>query len=266
MTAGAWGIGVDSRIGAEQVVAMARLAEELSYSSFWFNVIGAEPDPLLLLAKVLGGTRRIEVGVGVVPLHLFPPEEVAERLRRNNIDAQRAILGLGSGAAQERPLRLVRTGLQMARSVSPQLRLAVGGSGTRMLELGATHADALVLSMMPFSRASFAHATISQTAETRSFHPSIYVYHRVTPDTVHGATLIEAEMISNGAWGAGDPPPSPEELLGTIGDDVSVNLNRYPSAWRPVLRPLIGPSSEADSLPKLLERFAPAAGTMPDRS
>ncbi|MEU6147530.1 LLM class flavin-dependent oxidoreductase [Streptomyces sp. NPDC047081] len=252
-----WGIGVDSRAGPNRVLELAQLADSLGYTSFWFNVIGADQDPFPMLEAVVAGTERIDVGIGVIPLDLHPPGRLSERLSGLSFDVRRAILGLGSGAARERPLGLVKAGLEQVRSAIPELRLAVGGMGPRMISLGAAQADALVLSMMPFGRAHAAQQRISAGAGAL---PAVYAYHRVTTDTEHGQDMILAEMVSHGALPDDAPPPGPDDLLGTVArshQDVAAGLTRYPHSWRPVLRPLARADRE---LPDLFRRFAPVPG------
>jgi len=258
-----WGIGVDSRLGPDGVLELPQLADFLGYSSFWFNVVSADQDPLRLLETVLRGTKCIDVGIGVIPLDLYPPRRLSERLSRLSFDARRTIVGLGSGGARERPLQLVKAGLEHVRSAVPQLRLAVGGIGPRMLSLGAARADALVLSMMPLARAESVQQLISTAAQAP---PTLYAYHRVTPDTERGPELIHAEMVSHGAWPAQAPPPGPDELLGTVAGSrqgIAAGLTRYPPTWRPVLRPLVRDGRE---LQQVFRQFAPVHVPHPAKS
>jgi hypothetical protein len=76
------GIAVFAGIPPEVIRASAREAEALGYRSFWVN----HPptlDGLAALAVAARETRRIEVGVGVIPLHNRGPESIIEGVRTN---------------------------------------------------------------------------------------------------------------------------------------------------------------------------------------
>jgi alkanesulfonate monooxygenase SsuD/methylene tetrahydromethanopterin reductase-like flavin-dependent oxidoreductase (luciferase family) len=257
----AWGIGVNSRIGAGRVRELARLAESLGYSSFWFNAIGPEPDPVHLLEAVSRETNGILIGAGVVPLDVFPPLLLRARMLAAHVDWDRVIFGLGSGAAKTHPLGLVKSGLECVQTAAPGARLAVGGTGPRMLQLGTRQADALVLSMVSPARARWVRTHVETAAHAEMQTPTVYLYYRVTSDRTHGAELLTEEMISHGAWPAGSRRrPAPDELLGGVGataEQVSRQLDQYPSSWCPVLRPLV--TDDAGALAEEFRRFAPAS-------
>src|SRR5438034_9221521 len=64
----------------EIIRASAREAEGLGYSSFWVNHPGAT-DGLAALALAAKETRRIELGIGVIPLHTRGPDSIVQGVR-----------------------------------------------------------------------------------------------------------------------------------------------------------------------------------------
>src|SRR2546426_7789939 len=64
----AHGFAMFAATAPEVIRAAAREAEALGYGSFWVNHPGST-DGLASLAQAAGETRRIELGIGVIPLH-----------------------------------------------------------------------------------------------------------------------------------------------------------------------------------------------------
>ncbi|MBI1960271.1 MAG: LLM class flavin-dependent oxidoreductase, partial [Candidatus Rokubacteria bacterium] len=79
----------------EVIRASAREAEALGYSSFWVNHPGAT-DGLVALAVAAGETRRLEIGIGVIPLHTRGPASIVQGVRANALSLDRLLLGVGS--------------------------------------------------------------------------------------------------------------------------------------------------------------------------
>ena len=76
----ATGFAVFAGTKPENIYAAAREAERLGFASFWVNHPGAT-DGLAALAQAAGQTRRIELGIGVIPLHTRGPESIAQGVR-----------------------------------------------------------------------------------------------------------------------------------------------------------------------------------------
>src|SRR5216117_2050210 len=99
--------------------ASAREAEGLGYSSFWVNHPGAT-DGLAALALAAGETRRIELGIGVIPLHTRGPDSIVQGVHANGLPLDRLLLGVGSPNPDG--LKRVRAGIAELRSqLSPRL-------------------------------------------------------------------------------------------------------------------------------------------------
>src|SRR3990172_9244508 len=131
------GFAVFAGIASEIVRASAREAEGLGYSSFWVNHPGAT-DGLVALAAAAQETRRIELGIGVIPLHTRGPDSIVQGVRANALPLDRLLLGVGS--PNPGALGRVRAGIAELRS-ELQVRLVVAALGPQMCRLAGEIAD-----------------------------------------------------------------------------------------------------------------------------
>ncbi len=128
----------------EVVGASAREAEALAYSSFWVNYPGAI-DGLAALALAARETERIDLGIGVIPLHSRGPDSIAQGVRANALPLRRLLLGVGS--ANPGALKRVREGIAMLRTHLP-VRLVVAALGPQMCRLAGEVADAVLFNWL----------------------------------------------------------------------------------------------------------------------
>jgi len=80
----ATGFAVFAGVAPEIIRASAREAEARGLASFWVNHPGPV-DGLGSLAHAAAETRRIDLGVGVIPLHTRGPEAIVEGVRQHGI-------------------------------------------------------------------------------------------------------------------------------------------------------------------------------------
>src|SRR5499425_1564450 len=80
---------------SEIIRASAKEAEQLGYTSFWVNHPGST-DGLAALAHAAGETRRIALGVGVIPLHTRGPAAIVQGVKATALPPDRLLLGVGS--------------------------------------------------------------------------------------------------------------------------------------------------------------------------
>src|SRR3989441_1523486 len=106
----AQGFALFAGVSPSIVTAAAREAETLGYTSFWVNHPGAT-DGLVSLAQAAGATRKIDLGIGVIPLHTRAPESIVEGVRSQALPLHRLPPGVGS--PKPRALPRVRPGLEM---------------------------------------------------------------------------------------------------------------------------------------------------------
>src|SRR5256884_5746651 len=124
--------------------ARAREAEGLGYSSFWVNHPGAT-DGLVALALAARETRRIELGIGVIPLHTRGPESIVQGVRSNALPLGRLLLGVGS--PNPGALRRVRDGIAALGS-QLSTRLVVAALGPQMCRLAGEVADGVLFNWL----------------------------------------------------------------------------------------------------------------------
>ena len=138
------GFALFAGTASEIVRASAQEAEALGYHSFWVNHPGPT-DGLVRLAVAAKATQRIELGIGVIPLHTRGPESIVEGVRANGLPLDRLLLGVGSpnpGA------------LQRARSAIAELRsqlsarLIMAALGPKMCHLAGEVADGVLFNWL----------------------------------------------------------------------------------------------------------------------
>lgn len=126
------------------ISASALEAEALGYSSFWVNHPGAT-DGLAALAVAARETRRIELGIGVIPLHTRGPDSIVQGVQDNGLPLDRLLLGVGS--PNPGSLGRVREGLAAIRA-RLSTRLVVAALGPRMSHLAGEIADGVLFNWL----------------------------------------------------------------------------------------------------------------------
>lgn len=119
-------------------------AEGLGYASFWVNHPG-KTDGLVPLGLAAGETGRIELGVGVIPLHTRAPESIVEGVRGNALPLDRLLLGVGSPNPDA--LKRVRAGIGELRAQLPT-RLILAALGPQMCRLAGEIADGVLFNWL----------------------------------------------------------------------------------------------------------------------
>jgi alkanesulfonate monooxygenase SsuD/methylene tetrahydromethanopterin reductase-like flavin-dependent oxidoreductase (luciferase family) len=170
------GFAVFAGVSPEIIRACAREAEAAGYRSFWVNHPGPV-DGLGSLAHAAAETRRVDLGVGVIPLHTRGPESIAEGVRAHALPAARLLLGVGSpnpGALQR-----VRDGVAALRARVPT-RIVVAALGPRMCELAGEVADGVLFNWLTpeYARRSADLVRAGARAAGRPA-PRLYAYVRV---------------------------------------------------------------------------------------
>src|SRR2546426_6626734 len=122
------GFAVAANVKAEVVAAAAREAEGAGYTSFWVNHPGPF-DGLGALATAARETRRLGLGIGVIPLHTRGPQSIVEGARAHALPLDRLWLGVGS--PNPKSLDRVRDGVAALRK-ELRTKLVVAALGPRM--------------------------------------------------------------------------------------------------------------------------------------
>ncbi len=168
--------------------AVAREAEGLRYSSFWVNHPGPI-DGLAALAAAAKETRRIDLGIGVIPLNTRGPESIVEGVRANALPLDRLLLGVGS--PNPGALDRVRTGIAELRS-KLSARLIVAALGPRMCRVAGEVADGVLLNWLTPEHARLSAEWVRAGAAAAGRQPpTLYAYVRLALGAAAGARLEE---------------------------------------------------------------------------
>ncbi|MDR2857612.1 MAG: TIGR03620 family F420-dependent LLM class oxidoreductase [Novosphingobium sp.] len=140
------------------LVAFARRLEEWGYGTLWIND-GMGSDPMVLAARILAGTGRLQVALGVANIYSRDPTTmIGAQYGLNEQWGGRFLLGMGAshafivegmrGHTYARPVATMRAYLEaMAALAYPgpppaeKPRTVIAALGPKMLELARTHAD-----------------------------------------------------------------------------------------------------------------------------
>jgi len=170
------GFAVFAGIAPEIIRASAREAEGLGYTSFWVNHPGAT-DGLVALAAAAQETRRIELGIGVIPLHTRGPDSIVQGVRANALPLDRLLLGVGSPNPDA--LKRVRAGTAELRS-QLSARLVVAALGPQMCRLAGEIADGVLFNWLtPEHARRSAEWVRAGAAAARRQPPTLFAYVRV---------------------------------------------------------------------------------------
>lgn len=170
------GFAVFAGVSPEIIRASAREAEALGYRSFWVNHPGPV-DGLGALAQAAAETRRLDLGVGVIPLHTRGPESIIEGVRTHALAPGRLLLGVGSPNPEA--LKRVRDGVAALRA-KLSTRVIVAALGPRMCRLAGEVADGVLFNWLTpeYAKRSAELVRAGAQAAGRPM-PRLYAYIRV---------------------------------------------------------------------------------------
>jgi|ERR1051326_2480590 alkanesulfonate monooxygenase SsuD/methylene tetrahydromethanopterin reductase-like flavin-dependent oxidoreductase (luciferase family) len=124
--------------------AVAREAESLGYRQFWVNHPG-NVDGLASLAHAAEATKRVDLGVGVIPLNTRGPESIVEGVKTAKLPLPRLLLGVGS--PNPGSLQRVRDGVAALKK-DLQTRVIVAALGPKMCHLAGEVADGVLFNFI----------------------------------------------------------------------------------------------------------------------
>ena len=170
------GFAVFAGVSPEIIRASAREAEALGFASFWVNHPGPV-DGLGALAQAAAETGRVDLGVGVVPLHTRGPESIVSGVRQHALAPARLLLGVGSPNPEA--LRRVREGVAALRA-QLRTRVIVAALGPKMCHLAGEVADGVLFNWLTpeYARRS-ADMVRAGAAAAKRPAPRLYAYVRV---------------------------------------------------------------------------------------
>ena len=160
----------------EIIRASAREAETLGYSSFWVNHPGSF-DGLAALAHAAGETKRLELGIGVIPLHTRGPESIVQGVRATALPLDRLLLGVGSPNPQS--LSRVRDGVAALKS-HLTTRVIVAALGPKMCRLAGEIADGVLFNWLTPEHTRVSAGWVREGAKAAGrTAPTLYAYVRL---------------------------------------------------------------------------------------
>jgi alkanesulfonate monooxygenase SsuD/methylene tetrahydromethanopterin reductase-like flavin-dependent oxidoreductase (luciferase family) len=170
-----YGFALFAATAPKIIRACAREAEALGYTSFWVNHPG-KTDGLTSLALAAGETRRIDLGIGVIPLHTRGPESIVEGVKAHNLPLDRLLLGVGS--PNPNSLQRVRDGVAALKK-ELKTRVVVAALGPKMCRLAGEVADGVLFNWLTPAYAKTAAGWVREGAAAAGRTPPVlYAYVR----------------------------------------------------------------------------------------
>jgi alkanesulfonate monooxygenase SsuD/methylene tetrahydromethanopterin reductase-like flavin-dependent oxidoreductase (luciferase family) len=157
------GLGVTAGLDVGLARELAAHCEHLGYHSLWSNDEPAAGG-LDTVAEFAAATAKIEVGVGVLPLHRHQPAQIAAQVDRVGIDPARLWLGIGSGALSGQIDALQRAVDELRTLLPEATRIVVAAMRPRLCRLGGAVADGVLLNWMLPSQAARARGWVREGA------------------------------------------------------------------------------------------------------
>jgi len=247
---------------ADVIRASAREVEALGYASFWVNHPG-QTDGLAALALAAGETRRVDLGVGVIPLHTRGPASIVEGVRATYLPTARLLLGVGS--PNPKSLERVREGVaELRRNV--QARIIVAALGPKMCRLAGEVADGVLFNWLTpeYARRSAELVREGAMAANRTTPVVTYAYVRLAMGPAGIARLGE-----EGGRYAGIPAyaahfqrmgvkPVDTAVTGQTPGDIRAALTRWDGAVDEVVLRAITGEDTVDQTLALVRAAKPA--------
>ena len=170
------GFAVAANVKTDVIAAAAREAERAGYASFWVNHPGPF-DGLASLATAAKESRRLALGIGVIPLHTRAPASIVEGVRAHALPLERLWLGVGS--PNPKSLERVREGVAALRK-ELKTKLVVAALGPKMCRLAGEIADGVLFNWLTPEHAKASAALVREGAQSaKRPAPRVYAYVRL---------------------------------------------------------------------------------------
>jgi alkanesulfonate monooxygenase SsuD/methylene tetrahydromethanopterin reductase-like flavin-dependent oxidoreductase (luciferase family) len=255
------GIALYAGTHAPIVAASAAACERLAYDSFWLNHPGST-DGVGGLAAAAHATATIDLGVGVVPLHLRDAASVVAGVRAAALPTERLLVGVGS--AHRGAFRRARDGVALIRE---QLgcRVVLGALAEGACRLAGAIADGVLFNWLTPEHARQSAVWVQEGADAAGRgRPALYAYVRAAIGPGARARVEEAgAAYAAGSYGPHFARVGATPLEMSLAADDPAALAAPLEAWEGsvdelVLRLLPATDSEQAHL-ELISAFAPNA-------
>jgi alkanesulfonate monooxygenase SsuD/methylene tetrahydromethanopterin reductase-like flavin-dependent oxidoreductase (luciferase family) len=92
-----WGAALATTRPSDEIVKMAQHSEKLGFDSFWLAEVYHWRSSIPIAAAIATSTRRVKIGLGIVPVHTRHPALAAmEAVTLDELSGGRLIFGFGS--------------------------------------------------------------------------------------------------------------------------------------------------------------------------
>lgn len=254
--------GVAAGLDPEVAKPLAARCEELGYSAMFSNDHpGAKG--LETLAVFAEGTKKIDLGVGVIAIDRQDPAEIASDIERLGLDEKRIWLGVGAGFS-EKPLTAMRESLPTLREALPGVRLVLAAMGPKMCEFAGAEWDGVFFNWMTPAFAAQARERVEAGAkEAGRDTPAVMGYVRTAVGEDAEARLAKEESfyrdLHDGYRNHFERLGEPEGTVGVAAADSSEaqeGLSEFDALDLVVVRGLA--SARLDSMSAVAEAAAPS--------
>jgi alkanesulfonate monooxygenase SsuD/methylene tetrahydromethanopterin reductase-like flavin-dependent oxidoreductase (luciferase family) len=242
VTAQRLGFGLAAGAPEETITAGALAAERAGLLSFWLTYPSPplSGDGLRRLSAAAGATSRIDLGIGVIPLHEHSAADIVHDLAAYQIPVERLRLGIGSGPIAGSLDRVRTATRELRRAVDCELTIAA--LGPRMCTLAGEVADSVLLNWLDPDHARESAEIVREAARRAGRRePRIYAYVRVAYGPGSDARLErEARLYSSLPFYAAH-----FERMGLKANEVAVHaatpadLRARLDSWREVVDEVI---------------------------
>lgn len=173
------GIGITAGLDPAVARGLAARCEKLGYDSLWSNDEPAARG-LDTIAEFAATTSRVDLGVGVLPLHRYTPGEIAAEVDRLGLDPVRLWLGIGSGALPRQVGALQQAVAELRTLLPEPTRIMIAAMRPRLCRLGGAIGDGVLLNwMLPRDAARAREWVCEGAAEQGRSVPVVASYVRV---------------------------------------------------------------------------------------
>jgi alkanesulfonate monooxygenase SsuD/methylene tetrahydromethanopterin reductase-like flavin-dependent oxidoreductase (luciferase family) len=189
-------VGIVATLAQPVVAAVARAAEAGGYHTLWAND-GPDGEGLAALSAAAEATTALRLGVGLIPLDLRAPEQIAARIAELRLPVERLVVGVGSGGTPG-GLARVRDGVAALRGLT-RAPVVVGALGPKMLGLAVAVADGVLLDWPTPTHARAVREEIGRAAAAEDRSPPRVAGYVFTALGAAGMARLRADAAYYGA-------------------------------------------------------------------
>jgi alkanesulfonate monooxygenase SsuD/methylene tetrahydromethanopterin reductase-like flavin-dependent oxidoreductase (luciferase family) len=165
-------LGITAGLDAGLARELAARCEQLGYRSLWSNDEPAARG-LDTLAQFSAATAKVELGVGVLPLHRYQPARIAAEIDRLALDPARLWIGIGSGALSPQVDPLRRAVAELRTLLPEATRIMLAAMRPHLCRLGGSIADGVLLNWMLPDQAARAREWVREGASESGRTPPV---------------------------------------------------------------------------------------------